>query len=209
VYRPHSFTVQDVAHLHRLIDAHPFATLVVPHAAGLEINHLPMIFDSARARLRMHVARASPAWRLALEPGRLVTAIFHGPDAYVSPNAYEQPERSVPTWNYAVVHAHGRIEGPTPREALPALLRDLAARFEPPGGTAWTPEGTEPGTVEDLLPGIVGLELVVERLEGKFKLSQNRSDGDREGVRRTLALSPFERERQVSEWMTTLRGERG
>ncbi len=196
--------MQDVTHLNQLIDRYPFATLVVPHAGGVEINHLPMIFDASRQRLRMHVARANAAWRLALEPGREVTAIFHGPDAYVSPNWYEEPDASVPTWNYAVVHVHGRAEGPLQGEALVSLLRDLAARFEPPETTAWSPARTSLGTVEELLPGIVGLEIVVERMEGKFKLSQNKSTADRLGVQAALAASPSESDRQVADWMKTL-----
>lgn len=206
MYRPRSFAVEEVAHLQRLIDAHPFATLVVPHDSGVEISHLPMLFDPARQRLRMHVARASSIWKLALEPGRRVTAIFHGPNAYVSPNWYERPAESVPTWNYAVVHVHGRAEGPLPNEALVPLLRNLAVRFERADASAWSPARATAGTVEALLPGIVGLEVAVERLEGKFKLSQNRSDGDRRGVEEALAASLGERDREVAAWMKVTRG---
>lgn len=185
MYTPSLFRESDLDRLFDLIDAYPFGTLVAQtQGGGLEISHLPFLLDRSagtRGRLRFHVARANPVWRAALEGGQVV-AVFRGPDAYVSPTWYEHPEEQVPTWNYAVVHAHGRVEGPLGPPDMRRLLDEMAARHEKElaGAPApWRLSDMAPGHVDELIGAIVGLVIQIEHLEGKFKLSQNRAPTDR------------------------------
>jgi transcriptional regulator len=113
-----------------------------------------------------------------------VLAIFQGPHGYVSPTWYEN-HPAVPTWNYAVAHAQGRIEG-MDETGLRALLEKLSSHYEAGSPEPWTPGGTPPGFIEKLIPVIVGFTLVVERLDGKFKLSQNRPGNDAQRVAERL-----------------------
>jgi transcriptional regulator len=193
VFTPSLFRESDLDRLFDLIDAHPFGTLVAQtQGGGLEISHLPFLLDRSagtRGRLRFHVARANPVWRAALEGGQVV-AVFRGPDAYVSPTWYEHPEEQVPTWNYAVVHAHGRVEGPLGPPDMRRLLDEMAARHEKEraGGPApWRLSDMAPGHVDELIGAIVGLVIQIDHLEGKFKLSQNRAPADRQRVVDALA----------------------
>jgi transcriptional regulator len=190
MYQPRAFREEDRTRLHDLIDARSFGTLIVTSPDGeLEIAHVPVVLDravAAKDRLRLHVSMANPIWRAALAAGR-VTVVFSGPHAYVSARWYERPTETVPTWNYAVVHAHGvptRLE----REDLLRLLDDLVAVHEGNAPDAWRTTLLDPALVDQLLLEIVGLSIEVTRLDGKFKLSQNRSaaDHDRvvEGLRR-------------------------
>jgi transcriptional regulator len=179
MYLPNVFAETDEGALLDLVERHPFGTLIAAGDAP-EIAHLPFLLDRAGRRLRAHVARANPIWKVAA-PGRPLVAIFAGPHAYVSPRWYERPADHVPTWNYAVVHVHGRAGGALPPEALARLIGDLSARYEPGG---W---GLAPELRDELLPQIVGFEIAIERLEGKFKLSQNRDPADHARVMAALA----------------------
>ena len=175
MYQPRHFREEDPARLRALIDRYSFAMVLVATATGeMEIAHVPVAFDGER--LRFHVAMANGIWRAALDAGR-VTVVFSGPHAYVSASWYEHPTAQVPTWNYAVVHAHG-----TPARlddgALSTLLDDLVRAND----TTWQMSALEPKVREDLLRAIVGLEITITKLEGKFKLSQNRSPADQARV---------------------------
>jgi len=184
MYQPRLFREEDPARLHELIDARSFGTLLAVGPGGEpEISHLPFLLDrdvGRFGRLRVHVARANPIWEIAMSAGRL-TAIFAGPHAYVSPSWYEAPTEQVPTWNYAVVHAHGT---PTEmnRDQLIELLDDLVAVNERGSTTPWNTGLLIPSLRDELLLEIVGLSVEITKLEGKFKLSQNRSAADRERV---------------------------
>jgi transcriptional regulator len=188
MYTPTLFEEPDIGRLHALIEAHPFGTLLAREQDGIEICHVPFLLDRVPGRygeLRVHVARANPIWRRA-ERGAELTAIFAGPDGYVSPRWYEHPSQHVPTWNYAVVHAHGHARGVMAREQLLRLLDELTDRFEGGSPAPWSLSQLEAGLRESLPEGIVGLRIPIERLEGKFKLSQNRSAADRVRVLRGL-----------------------
>jgi len=187
MYLPRIFEATDRDRIHRLIEAHPFATLVVARDREPEISHLPVILDLAgdHGRLRAHCARANPLAKLVTE-GAPVCVIFHGPDAYVSPTWYERPTEQVPTWNYAVVHAHGRLRESS-RDELLTLLADLTDRFEAGSEKPWRVSDLEPAFVDELCMAIVGFSIDIERLEAKLKLSQNRSPADHERVRRAFA----------------------
>jgi transcriptional regulator len=165
VYIPRHFTGDD-ATARKLIADFPFAILVTGGAAGVHVTHLPLLLDDAGAALVGHVARPNPHWQ-AFEEGETV-AVFQGPHAFVSRGWYRDPADNVPTWNYATVHVTGR-----PRlcdaAATRAAVERLSARFEDPA-LAPVLEGKMGG----LLKGIVAFELPIERLEAKFKMSQNK-----------------------------------
>ena len=168
IYRPDAFRLDDREALLAFATAHPFATVITRGQTGLTISHLPLLVDPRRGVLRGHLARANPQYD-DLVAGCDVIAIFHGPHAYVSPSVYEE-QPSVPTWNYVVVHASGkgRVIDET---ALRAMLDELVGHFDP---TGWRFEAPEE-YVQSALGAIAGFEILIEQLEGKWKLSQNRS----------------------------------
>lgn len=188
MYLPRSFVESDRARLKALCDDHPFATVVGMDASGAlpapEIAHLPCLVDGDVASVRLHVARGNPLARLAAAGDRL-TAVFHGPHCYVTPRWYRVPAGQVPTWNYAVVHASGPARVMDAGE-LRALVDELSTRFEAGADAPWAAAETAPGYIDGLLGGIVGIRIEVDRLEGKYKLSQNRSAEDRARVRAGL-----------------------
>jgi len=184
MYQPRVFREERTARLHDVIERHPFGTLVVASAAGeIEISHVPILLDRTGAehgRLGLHVAAANPIWKTALAIGR-ATVIFGGPHAYVSASWYGTPSEQVPTWNYVVVHASG-IPKKMDREQLLALLDGLVSANESGSGDAWSTRVLHADVRDELLQQIVGLSLDITTLEGKLKLSQNRSATDRARV---------------------------
>jgi transcriptional regulator len=187
MYVPEAFAEPDVAAMADLMRRYPLACLVTLGAAGLEANHIPLEWSETPApwgSLRGHAARANPFWRDGL-PGGEVLAVFHGPDAYVSPSWYASRRESgqvVPTWNYAVVHAYGRLTVRDDAVWLKAQLDRQIRRLEAAQPAPWSLSDAPPGFVDGLLPSIVGIEITVTRLQGKWKASQNRSSADRAGV---------------------------
>lgn len=174
LYVPPHFRVDDADSLYRFIEENAFATLVSAGPAGLHVTHLPFLPErdgDGRVRLLAHVARANEHWK-ALEDARHVVAIFHGPHAYVSPTWYSK-HPSVPTWNYAVVHAHGRAKLMEEPELHEMLMR-LSSTYEAPNTPPWKMSQLPADFTSSMLSAIVGFSIEVERLEGKFKLSQNR-----------------------------------
>jgi transcriptional regulator len=186
MYTPRLFREDDVRRLHQLIEDHAFGTLVATADDGVEIAHVPFVLDredGPHGTLRFHVARANAIARLAaLRP---LVAVFQGPHGYVSASWYEKPHDQVPTWNYAVVHAHGRARELTD-EGTRALLADLATANEGPQ-PAWRFADVDAVFAAERLREIAAFALPIERLEGKFKLSQNRTPEDRERVKRAFA----------------------
>lgn len=184
MYRPPHFREDDPARLDALVTAHPLATLVANADGGLVANHVPLLLtrdDAGRRVFRGHVARANELWR-ALPPDAPVLAIFQGAESYVTPAWYAAKAVTgevVPTWNYAVVHAHGTIRFFDDRERLHALVSRLTNEHERPRAQPWAVDDAPAPYVERMLSGIVGLEIEVARYEGKFKASQNRSAEDR------------------------------
>lgn len=175
MYLPRLFGEPDRTALVGHVRARSFGMLVTHDH---EIAHLPFLIDDAGTTLRAHVALGNPLVS-RLRAGAQMTAVFLGPDAYVSAAWYGTPNEQVPTWNYVAVHAHGRARV-LDREATRTLLDDLTRAHEPDG--AWTLDALKPSFVDELLEGIVGFALDVETLEGKAKLSQNRSADDRARV---------------------------
>jgi transcriptional regulator len=179
LYTPPHFKIEDEAELLAFMQRYAFGTLVSssaadPHAGHIHASHIPFICEKGadgRIRLQGHVARANEHWK-ALEQASHVLAIFQGPHAYVSPAWYEQ-QPSVPTWNYAVVHAHGKARLTDEAELHDLLIR-LSNTYEAGRPKPWRAADLPAAYVSSMLAHIVGFEIEVERLEGKFKLSQNR-----------------------------------
>lgn len=176
IHIPEHFAEHDLVRLHSLVRAHNFATLVSAHQGDIQVSHLPFLLNAEGKMLRAHMARANPQWR-TFSPEREVLVIFHGPHHYVSP-AWYASHPSVPTWNYAVVHAQGRPTLIEDRGRLAALLRELVTRHEAASPEPWKMD-LPPDYQDRMLSAIVGFEIAITRLEGKFKLSQNRPGGDR------------------------------
>jgi transcriptional regulator len=173
--------------LHELIRAHPFGTLVTLTRDGLEANHIPFEIDPEPlpfGTLRGHIARANALWRNVSTEGEAL-AIFQGVDAYISPSWYptkQETGKVVPTWNYAVVHAHGPLRMIDDRKWLREFVEKLTTRHEAGRVTPWKVTDAPAGYIEELLDAIVGLEMVVTRLVGKWKVSQNRPTRDQDGA---------------------------
>jgi transcriptional regulator len=166
--------------LHGLIRAYPFATLVTRAADGLTANHLP--FERVGEVLHGHVARGN---ELAQLDGAQVLLVFQGPDGYISPNWYpskHETGREVPTWNYAVVHVHGRLRVIDDTTWLRRLLETLTDHHEAGQPQPWKISDAPEDHIEKSLRAIVGLEVAIDRIEGKFKLSQNHPARNRAGV---------------------------
>jgi transcriptional regulator len=178
MYVPDHFREDRTEVLHQAMRQIGFATLVTQ---GLDANHLPMLLDGNV--LRGHVARANPVWKQAEGPA---LAIFLGPHAYVSPSWYPskaETGKAVPTWNYITVHARGRIAWRQEPDWLRAHVTALSDAHEAQRAQPWA-VGDAPETyIQTMLRGVVGFELTIESLQGKYKLSQNRDAADRAGVR--------------------------
>jgi len=192
MYIPRAFEETRVEVMHELMRAHPFAAIVTVGSAGLTATHIPLVLHaegSDYGLLRGHMARANSQWT-EHNGSTDALAIFSGPHQYVSPSWYatkQEDGRVVPTWNYAVVHAYGPLtlhhETAWLLEHLNTLVTQHESRFERP----WKVADAPADYIERQTHGIVGIEIPIRRLEGKWKLSQNRSEEDREGVIDRLA----------------------
>ncbi len=187
MYIPEFNRLEDRAAALDFMKANPFVILVSAAEASPFATHIPVLATEAEDRilLRAHVARANPHWRM-LEGGREALVIFHGPHAYISPSLYES-RQSVPTWNYAAVHAYGRARIFEEPEPLTEVLLETIACFEPTYLEQW--RGLNEEFRARMLSEIVGFEISVERLEAKFKLSQNRPRADQARVIQSLEAS--------------------
>ena len=183
MYLPKHFEQNDPAALQALMLAHPLAALVTIGDDGLTADHIPLEYDAATHTLRGHVARANPLWRHA--DGKAVMAVFGGANAYVSPSLYPSKlvhQKVVPTWNYAVVHAHGTLRALDNAAWLHELVTQLTAHHEAARAHPWAVSDAPDDYVQQMLRAIVGIEIPLTRLVGKWKVSQNRSAEDRAGV---------------------------
>lgn len=180
MYMPKHFVETRVEVLHGLMRDYPFATVAANAAGGLVANHLP--FELVDGVLHGHVARGN---ELAQLDGAEVLLVFQGPDGYISPNWYptkQETHREVPTWNYAVVHVHGRLRVIDDASWLRRLLETLTNRHEADQPQPWKITDAPEDHIEKSLRAIVGLEVAIERIEGKFKLNQNHPARNRAGV---------------------------
>lgn len=202
MYLPGHFEETRDEVMHALLRAHPFG-LLVTQGDGEEprADAIPFLLDAARGAhgtLVAHVARANPLWRQA--DGQRVLAVFQGPQAYVSPSAYAakaEHGKVVPTWNYVMVQARGTLRAIEDAAALHAIVTRLTDTHEAGRDAPWAVSDAPADYVEKMLGAIVGIEIPIETLAGKWKVSQNRSDADREGVAREFEASNVAMARQV------------
>jgi transcriptional regulator len=210
MYTPSNFVNRDLPSLHAMMQKHPFALLVTPQADGVRLTHLPFRLDPTRGprgTLEAHLARINPHCA-AIAAGSPSTVVFQGPDAYVSPRWYVEPAKNVPTWNYVAIHAHGSPKPIADRAQLLALIGRLTDEHEAYIEKPWSIREAQPHA-EHLAEHILGFELEIEELEGKFKLSQNRSDGDRAGVLKEFAKSTHSDVKEMLELMHGLYTDEG
>ena len=182
MYVPASFAVSDEKTLESFIERYDFATLTSSSSAGLVASHIPIMFrrSAGKAVLIGHLARANDQWR-QFDGRTEALAIFHGPHAYVSPTWYATSP-AVPTWNYAAVHVYGKPRAREEADFTVAALRDLVARHEGSRAKPWRTEDLAGEFFEKLAKAIVAFEMRIDRIEGNFKLGQNRSQADRVGM---------------------------
>ena len=220
MYMPAHFEENRPEVLHRLIAEQPFAALITNGPNGLDANHLPFdaqlvpdggdarpapADDSTRARyiLRAHVARANPVWQeAATHPEALV--IFQGPAAYISPTWYpskHEEHRQVPTYNYIVVHAHGRIVVRDDEPFVRGLVARLTRKMEAGEAVPWKMGDAPADYIAQMLGAIVGIEIEVTRLVGKWKLGQNKAAADRRGAADTLLARASDQQQAVGQAM--------
>lgn len=194
MYTPPAFRQNDLALLHQQINACPLATLVNQGANGLQASHLPLLLAADEGEfgtLYGHFARANPHWRELLQGETL--AIFQGPQAYISPAWYPSKAehgKAVPTWNYIAVHARGQAQLIEDSEGLLQLVSRLSAQHEAGRERPWAVSDAPTDYIDTMLRAIVGFALPIQRLEGQWKLSQNRTAADRDGVHKGLSASP-------------------
>ena len=186
MFQPDHFRVEDVPEMHALMRARPLATLVSAGAAGLYGSHLPTVLKDHEpcGVIECHLSRANPHWR-DLAEGNEALMIFQGPESYITPNWYPSKARHgkvVPTWNYAVVHAYGRPEVMQEKDWLRRHVGELTAQQERTEAQPWALSDAPDSYIETMLRGIVGFRFAITRLEGKWKMSQNREAQDRVGV---------------------------
>ncbi len=189
MYVPSQFKEERSDEIARIVRQHPFGSLVVHGPAGLDATHIPFEYEpdaGARGVLLAHVARANPVWKECTE-GDEVLVIFKGEDAYISPNWYPSKHefhRQVPTWNYQIVHVHGRLrirdDERFVRGVVAKLTRTHEARADVP--KPWKMGDSERDYIDKLMAAIVGLEVEIERIVGVSKLGQHKDERDRNGV---------------------------
>jgi transcriptional regulator len=187
MYIPKHFEERDVTVLHALIRSHPLGAWVSQVGAGLVVNHIPFLVDSTRGEygtLIGHVARANPIWKSMTQETACVV-IFQGPQTYITPSWYPTKHahgNAVPTWNYAVVHAHGVARAIEDRDWLLKHVTELSNLHESESAVPWSVSDAPPDYIDTMLKAIVGIEIPITTLLGKWKTSQNRPLPDKLGT---------------------------
>lgn len=183
MYVPAHFAETDIGHLFDLIAGNPLGVLITHGAGGLDANHIPFEIDRARGAfgtLLCHVARANPVWQ-EVGNGDEVLVVFRAADAYISPTWYpskHETHRQVPTWNYLVAHAHGRVTVRDDEAFVRRMVAKLTHTHEASQSIPWKMGDAPKDYLDQMLKAIVGIEIEVTRLVGKFKLSQNKDAAD-------------------------------
>jgi transcriptional regulator len=183
MYRPDHFRIDDIAQMHALMRARPLAALVSAGPSGLYATHLPVVLKSEGefGAIECHLARANPHWKDLAEGGEAMM-IFQGPEAYITPNWYASKAETgkvVPTWNYAAVHAYGKPQVMQDKAWVLRHVSDLTAQQEAGEPQPWAVTDAPESFIDVMLRGIVGFRFDITRLEGKWKMSQNREMADR------------------------------
>ncbi len=187
MYTPKHFEQPSIEAMHEHVRAYPLATLITLGAEGLCANHIPMHLSESPqpyGLLSGHVPRSNPVWREASNQVEAIV-IFQGPNAYITPSWYASKKETgkvVPTWNYTVVHAHGHIRVIDDAQWLRAHLETITNQHEASHAHPWAVADAPNDFTEKLLGSLVGIEISISKLVGKWKVSQNRPEQDRAGV---------------------------
>jgi transcriptional regulator len=190
MYLPRHFREDDLTQLHNFMRQHPFALIITNQDSIPVGSHVPLILDDQQGpygTLAGHFALGNQQWQ-TFDGSQQALVVFQEPHAYISPTWYEEPAKSVPTWNYAVVHAYGTPRIIDDHEELMGLLAAQSKTFEAPIENPWTFEQSD-AWIQKMARGVVGFAIEISRLEGKFKLNQNRSLRDQERVASVLSNS--------------------
>ncbi|MFL4991121.1 MAG: FMN-binding negative transcriptional regulator [Microvirga sp.] len=204
MYQPPHFREDDLAVQHALIKAHPLGLLVTFGSDGLEANPIPFVLEasaSSLGTLKAHLSRANPQWR-NFDPAQEALVVFQGPETYITPSWYaakREHGKVVPTWNYAIVQARGRLTIRDDPDWLRQQITAMTEMQEGPRPEPWNVSDAPAPFVAAQLKGIVGIEIEITRIEGKWKVSQNRPEADRLGVSAGLRLSQDDASHQMAE----------
>lgn len=184
MYSPSHFEETRIDVMHELMRQYPLATIIASTAAGLVADHIPLqvvLTDEKKGKLIGHVARANPLWQIDPEAELLI--VFQGAQCYISPNWYASKPSSggkvVPTWNYAVVHVRGKLKALHEAHEILPILNALTQQHESSQAHPWSVNDAPPDYIEKLLGAIVGFEIDITHMQGKWKVSQNRLEQDR------------------------------
>lgn len=187
MYQPPHFREERLEVQHALIRTHPLGLLTTVGSTGLVANPIPFVLDASASpygTLKAHLSRANSQWR-DFDPAQEALVVFQGVEAYVTPSWYETKRENgkvVPTWNYAIVQAYGRMRIVDDPEWLLRQISELTNAQEAAQPEPWSVRDAPEDYIAAQLKGIVGIEIPISRIEGKWKVSQNRSDADRRGV---------------------------
>lgn len=204
MYLPKHFEVTDPEILADLIEKYPLATLIGSIGDVMEVNHLPLMLSKDRSRLFGRVAKANPLLKIAEQAVPNLTAVFNGPNAYITPSWYlskEETGKVVPTWNYAVVHAQGKINVIQDNAWLHGHVTQMTNTHEPTYQSLWKVDDAPDEYIQMMLNAIVGIEIEITSLVGKFKLSQNRPAKDYEVVLNELRASTNQELQDMTHFM--------
>ena len=204
MYLPKHFLVEDPAILGQLISEYPLATIVGNLDGHLEVNHLPLMLSEDKSKLYGHVARTNPLTKVAQSDSPLITAIFNGPNAYVTPSWYptkQETGKVVPTCNYAVVHAEGSIKLIDDPDWVRGHVAQMTDIHEPRYQSTWKLADAPEEYVQTMLKAIIGIEINVQSLIGKFKLSQNQPAQNYDAVLKQFEKSPQEALQEMLQFM--------
>ena len=209
MYLPAHFNETRTEVMHALMRAHPLSALVTQCGSGLVANHVPVqTLDEPKpfGCIRGHIARANPLWR-EYRAETQALAIFQGPQVYISPNFYPSKVKTgevVPTWNYAVVHASGTLRFIEDADWLREFVTGLTATHEAPSSVPWRIDDAPAPYIDKMLRLIIGFEFSITTLAGKWKVSQNRSQADQQGVLRNLQNSDSADSRDMAAMLAAL-----
>lgn len=195
MYLPKHFEVTDKTILFDLMQQFSFATLISIHEGLPFATHMPFVVNQEKNLLSSHIARANPQWT-SFKDNHEVLVIFQGDHSFISPTWYDK-HPSVPTWNYMTVHAYGKLNIVEDSERVKTLLHELVLQYE----TTWDMLELPENYIQGMIKGIVAFEIAITRLEGKFKLSQNRSEVDQNNVIEALSKSNNTHDRDLAQKM--------
>jgi len=186
MYIPKKYQQDDVSQYHKLITDYPFATLITHTTSEIDANHIPMILKQINGEyvLQGHIAKANPLWKM-VQDNEQVLVIFYGPNCYISPNHYltkKETGRVVPTWNYVAVHVQGSISFIDDNQWNYNMINDLTNLHEAQQSIPWAISDAPKEYIDKMLPAIVGFEIKILSMTGKWKVSQNQPDRNKRGV---------------------------